>query len=195
MDKYQSPLLKKGQEEDNDQGRWRTAGKRIFWTQSSSCAHRLHRLWLCTNLSVSSQFKFQLREETWPGNLTHVSRAIGRLVSSEKRRVSVLWECSPGELHLIAVEGHTSKNICAAQIDFDGVKNRTQSWWGRRSEKGCQRGWLQSEHIIQNSQINNKNITKDFISRYFKAWWSLVVYKLRSLSTNQSPFQMSLEKT
>lgn len=112
------------------------------------------------------------------------------LWSSEKRRVSVLWECRPGKLNLIAVGGHTSQNICAAQIDFDGVKNRTElSRWGREIWEGMSEGWLQSKHIIQNSQINNKNITNNFISRYFKTWWSLVVYKLRSLSTNQSPFR------
>lgn len=79
------------------------------------------------------------------------------LWSSEKRRVSVLWECCPGKLNLIAVGGHTSQNICAAQIDFDGVKNRTElSRWGREIWEGMSEGWLQSKHIIQNSQINNK---------------------------------------
>lgn len=29
------------------------------------------------NLSVSSQIKFQHREETWPGNLAHIYRATG----------------------------------------------------------------------------------------------------------------------
>lgn len=119
---------------------WRKGRKRIMTKVSGD--HReayildtLEQLCTWTEEAVTVHKPECLKPDKIPAQRRDLARkpctyfqSYWRLVSSEKRRVSVLWECSPGKLHLIAVEGHTSKNICAAQIDFDGVKNRTQSW-------------------------------------------------------------------
>lgn len=67
------------------------------------------------------------------------------------------------------VEGHKSKNICAAQIGLDGVKNRIQNW---ENWEGDLRRDIGGADTIKTHypRLSSNNIFKyNFISRYFKS--------------------------